>query len=56
MKEKKVRSPLWWLLGFPVVDILAVLIFILGVIFDSRLYENATGTGHPAPVFTFSKS
>jgi hypothetical protein len=50
--EKKDRSPWWWLLGFPIVDILSVLIFILGTILDSRLYENANGYGHPAPVFT----
>ncbi len=51
-KRKKVKSPLWWLIGFPIVDVISVLIFILGTILDSKLYENATGPGHPVPVFT----
>ncbi len=52
MVEKKKKSTLWWLLGFPIVDAFAVLIFILGVFIDSKIYENAAGQGHPAPIFT----
>ncbi|MCR4930116.1 MAG: hypothetical protein K5988_09000, partial [Lachnospiraceae bacterium] len=33
-------------------DVISVLIFILGAILDSKMYENATGPGHPVPVFT----
>ena len=51
-EKKKSKSPLWWLLGFPIVDVLSVLIFILGVFIDSKIYENATGQGHPAPIFS----
>ena len=29
-----------------------MLIFILGAFIDSKIYENATGQGHPAPIFS----
>lgn len=51
-EKKKSKSYLWWLIGFLIVDILSVLIFILGAFIDSKIYENATGQGHPAPIFS----
>lgn len=51
-EKKKSKSFLWWLIGFPIVDVLSVLIFILGVFIDSKIYETATGQGHPAPIFS----
>lgn len=51
-KKKKSKSYLWCLIGFPIVDVIAVLMFILGTIIDSKIFENSTGQGHPVPVFS----